>query len=383
VTDRASPFRFDEVPSAAGLISRLAYRTAKARGVAADKLLNLSGLTANQIQNTHLRIPVREQLKFVNQVAIALRDEFLGFHLAQMPDLQQLGLYYYVLASSETMLDAFQRGSRYTSIVNEGVSQKCVDGSDLRLLLCYRGVSRHLDCHQIEFWMAGIVRICRQLTGLRIYPSNVRLSHVRDGRCAELVEFFGQDIEFGAPVDEIVFPRRIRDLRVVSADSYLNELLVKYCEEALSQRETRSGSFSSDVENAIAPLLPHGKARVEEIARRIGMSQRTVARRLSAEGVTFTRLLERLRFDLAKRYLTEGSLPISELAWLLGYQEAAAFSHAFKRWTGQTPREARARAQQKQTDPTDNGHAEEVDPQNTLPPGDPSKLRSRTDLGRD
>ena len=364
------------------MISRLAYRVAKAKGVAADKLLNLSSLTANQIENPDLRISARDQIKFVNQVASALGDDYIGFHLAQIPDLRELGLYYYVLASSETMIDAFQRGARYTSIVNEGVSQKCIDGPDLRLLLCYRGISRHLDRHQIEFWMAAIVRMCRQLTGLRVYPSHVRFTHMRQGRCAELVEFFGHDIEFAAPVDEIVFARKTRDLRVVTANSYLNDLLVKYCEEALSQRHTRSASFRSDVENAIVPLLPHGKARVEEIARRVGMSQRTVARRLSVEGVTFTRLLELLRFNLAKRYLTEGSLPISELAWLLGYQEASAFSHAFKRWTGHTPREARAHAQQGLIDPADNGHTEEVVPQNTLHPGAQPSLKSRTDLDR-
>ena len=75
-------------------------------------------------------------------------------------------------------------------------------------------------------------------------------------------EFFGDDIEFGAPVDEITFARRIRDLPVVSADVYLNELLIKYCEEALSHVPGRRGSFRASVENAIAPLLPHGRVTV-------------------------------------------------------------------------------------------------------------------------
>ena len=381
MTDRA-PLRFDRIQSAAGLIARLAYRTAKARDVAVDRLLKLSNLTAHQIENPELRIPVRDQINFLNHVASALQDEFLGFHLAQIPDLRQFGLYYYVLASSETMIDAFQRGVRYTSLVNEGVSQKCIDGPELRLLLHYMGVSRHLDRHQIEFWMAGIVRICRQLTGLRISPSHVRFTHVRHGRCTELVEFFGHDVEFGAPVDEISFARRTRDLPVVSADPYLSDLLVKYCEEALSQRHAKSASFSSDVENAIVPLLPHGKARVEEIARRIGMSQRTIARRLSVEGVTFSRVLERLRFDLAKRYLTEGALPISELAWLLGYQDAGAFSHAFKRWSGQAPREARARALRTKVDLTPNGYTDEVVPQSAPPSTDHLNPKSGTGFGR-
>jgi AraC-like DNA-binding protein len=149
----------------------------------------------------------------------------------------------------------------------------------------------------------------------------------------------------------------------------------------LSQRHTKSGSFSSDVENAIVPLLPHGKARVEEIARRIGMSQRTIARRLSGEGVTFSRVLERLRFDLAKRYLTEGALPISELAWLLGYQDAGAFSHAFKRWSGEAPREARARARRTDIDVAENGYTDQVVPQSTPSSADQPNPKSGTGFG--
>ena len=70
----------------------------------------------------------------------------------------------------------------------------------------------------------------------------------------------------------------------------------------------KSGSFRSSVENAIAPLLPHGKARAGEIARRLGISQRTCARRLSSEGLTFSEVLERLRSDLAERYLADGEI---------------------------------------------------------------------------
>ena len=61
------------------------------------------------------------------------------------------------------------------------------------------------------------------------------------------------------------------------------------------------------------------------------------------EGVTFSEVLESLRSDLARRYLADESLSISQIAWLLGYQEVSAFTHAFKRWTGMTPREARTR----------------------------------------
>ena len=190
--------------------------------------------------------------------------------------------------------------------------------------------------------MTALLRSCRQLTGLRLLPSYVRLIHLREYCSAEFSRFFGTDIEFGAPVDEIVFAKKIRNLPVVSADPFLNKLLIKYCEEALSHRQSSRESFRSRVENAVIPLLPHGKARAGEIAHRLGISQRSFHRRLSSEGLTFTGLLENLRFDLAKRYFAEENLTISKLAWLLGFQDVSSFSHAFKRWTGTTPREFRA-----------------------------------------
>ena len=333
--------RLSRLPSAAGIMGRLAYSRAKAAGVAVAPLLKASNLTVEQMDDPRIRLRVRDQIKFLNLVADVLGDEFLGFHLAQIPDLREIGLLYYVLASSDILIDALERGAHYTAIVNEGVSQKCIDGKDVRIVLNYVGVSRHLDRHQVEFWMTALVRVCRQLTGLRLLPAHVRFAHSRERRPPEFAEFFGQDIEFGAAVDEVAFAKRVRNLPVVSADPYLNKLLVKYCEEALACGRSQ-GSFRASVENTLVPLLPHGKIRAGDIARRLGVSQRTFARRLASEGLTFTGVLESLRFDLANRYLAEESLPISELAWLLGYQEVGAFSHAFKRWTGKTPREARA-----------------------------------------
>ena len=95
------------------------------------------------------------------------------------------------------------------------------------------------------------------------------------------------------------------------------------------------------VENAIVPLLPHAEVRIGEIAHRLGLGQRTLARRLNDEGLTFSALLGRLRHDLADRYLADGDTSISQIAWLLGYQEVSAFSKAYKRWTGKAPRAMR------------------------------------------
>ncbi len=188
--------------------------------------------------------------------------------------------------------------------------------------------------------MTALVRICRQLTGLRLLPNRVRLMHHR-ARNKEFAKFFGDNIEFGATADDITFSNNIRQSPVVSADPYLNKLMISYCEEAISHRPKTLGSFRSRVENVIATLLPHGKAHASEIARELGVSQRTFARRLSEEGLSFSEVLDGLRSDLANRHLADRDLAISQIAWLLGYRDVGAFSHAFKRWTGKTPGQAR------------------------------------------
>jgi AraC-like DNA-binding protein len=95
------------------------------------------------------------------------------------------------------------------------------------------------------------------------------------------------------------------------------------------------------VENAISSVLPHGKVLVEDIARSLGMSERTLARKLLDEGLNFTEILQNLRRDLAVRYLKDRKLHISKIAWLLGFREVSAFTHAYKRWTGKTPSQMR------------------------------------------
>jgi AraC-like DNA-binding protein len=324
----------------AGVVTRLAYARAKSSGVRLGPLLRRAGLTRLQIQNRDALLGARDQLEFLNRVADASGDDLFGFHLAQHCDLREGGLLYYVFASSESLIDVFQRGARYNAIVNEGVAKCCIDGKEIGIRLRYTGVSRHRDRHQAEFWSAAFVRMSRHLTGARLVPSRVRLAHLRTRGQAEMSRFFGCEIEFGASVDEITFAGTLRDLPVLNADPYLNRLLVAYCDKALSHRVGHRGSLRTRVENAIIPLLPHGKAQVEQVAYRLAMSPRTLSRNLASHGLTFSGLLREVRLELARRYLADENFSISQIAWLTGYQSVAAFSHAFKRWTGKTPRDA-------------------------------------------
>jgi AraC-like DNA-binding protein len=188
--------------------------------------------------------------------------------------------------------------------------------------------------------LATFIRICRTLTRSRVAPKQIRLRHFRPELPSEVRSYLGCEVVFETDSDEILFTAPIGALPVVGADEHLNRLLLQYADEALSTRPSRRASVRSHVDE-IAQLLPHGKANASEIARRLGMSRRTLGRALSAENATFSTVLETLRQALAKRYLREKELPISEIAWLLGYSEIGSFTHAFARWTGTTPRDFR------------------------------------------
>jgi len=156
-----------------------------------------------------------------------------------------------------------------------------------------------------------------------------------------MVRFVGTKVEFRADTDEFALNLDARELPLTHSDPYLNDFLLKYCEAALADRKDDMSQLRTRVENAITTMLPHGRVLVEDVARNLGMSERTLARKLSDEELNFTQILQQLRRDLAVRYLDDPKLHVSKIAWLLGIREVSAFTHAYKRWTGKTPRQMR------------------------------------------
>ena len=327
-------------PTAAGGISRLALARAAAMGIDTAPLICRAGLSAKEIDDPNIRIGAANQVALLKLVGEALDDELLGLHLAAEFDPREVGLVYFVLASSGTLAEALARAERYTVITNDGIVLHPLGGDEFGIRYTYVGVPRHADRHQIEFWAMAFVRIAAQLTGTRIRPVRIAFAHPRctsPDRAEEVEAILGCRVAYGASHDEVAFPPPAGTLPLIGADPFLNDLLVGYCEEALSHHRRPMEALRTQVENAITPLLPHGKARIGDVARALGMSQRSLSRHLSSDGQTFAGILDDLRLDLARRYLGDPSLSVSEIAWLLGFQEVGAFTHAFKRWTGDTP----------------------------------------------
>ena len=331
----------DSIPTAQGGLSRLAIARLKRAGVPAEPLLRRVGLTPEVIANPEERLSVRSQIALLDQAALALKDDYLGFTLARDFDPRELGLLYYVMASSRTLGDALKRVARYSHITNEAVVVGYREQNGLIISLGYAGVPRHSDRHQLEFCEFAVLRLCRVLTGQNLVPQRFWISHHRSGTNSEMARFVGAALEFGATTDEFALDANARELPLVHADPYLNSLLLKYCEAALVDRRGNESQLRIRVENAISSLLPHGRVVVDDVAHSLGMSKRTLGRKLADEGLNFTEILQQMRRDLALRYLDDRKLHVSKIAWLLGFNEVSAFTHTFKRWTGKTPSQMR------------------------------------------
>ena len=338
---RRSIKQLSALPTVQGGLSRLAADCVRRAGVKLKPLLARVGLTIDQIDDPERRINAPNQIAFLEAAAEALEDDFLGLRLAGEFDLRDLGLLYYVMASSDTLGDALKRASRYSRITNEAVVLHYQPAREPRLRLTYSGVSRHADQQQIEFCIVAMVRVSRALSGRRFLPRRVSISHVRPRGITKFAGFLGKGLEFGRDTDEIDFPAGSAEWALVNADARLNKILLKACEEAMLSHKSKSGTLRIAVENTISPLLPHGQAKANVAAEKLGMSERPLTRRLAEEGVTFNEILQQLKASLAIRYLEEDGMSISRIPWLLGYQDASSFSHACRRWTGKSPRELR------------------------------------------
>jgi AraC-like DNA-binding protein len=332
--------RLASLPTAQGGLSRLVANRVRKAGTNLEPLLSRVGFTIDQIDDLEQRIDARNQIAFLEIAAEALNDDFLGLSLAIGLDCRDLGLLYYVMASSDTLGGALRRASRYSRIINEAIVLQYREAPET-LRLTYSGIPRHVDRQQMEFSIVAMLRVSRQLTGRQFLPTRVSMMHARSEGISKFAPFFGKDIEYGSDADEIGFPAGSAEWALVNADPRLNEILLKVCEERLNARKSNTSAFRITVENTIAPLLPHAQGQANVVAKKLGLSERTLARRLAEEGTTFIEVLQQLKASLASRYLGDDDMPISRIAWLLGFEDASSFSHACRRWTGKSPRELR------------------------------------------
>lgn len=326
------------LPTATGFAARQAIDALRNRDIEVAPLLRRVGLSEGDLDNRQRRISANAQAKLLECAAEALGDSAFGLHLAQQANLREAGLLFYVTSAARTLGETLPLYERYCRIVNEAVRVKPFRiQNGLIVEINFVGLSRHHFRQNVEFVLAANLKGMRENVGRNIRPIGVTFAHPRNSNLPEFERFFGCPVEYGSASDQWSFSNETLAVPLITGDPYLLETLQPFCDQAAKERNTAVGTLRSSVENELQKLLPHGKANRQTVARALGMSERTLSRRLADETTTYEELVDQLRRSLALQYIRAPSISVSQIAWLLGYEGSTSFSHAFARWTGRSP----------------------------------------------
>lgn len=187
----------------------------------------------------------------------------------------------------------------------------------------------------VDASFAMMIELGRRGTGQPLTPIAVEFE--RAGPSTDLHDaFFGCPIRFGALKNRLVLASADLDRPFISHNPELLQMLMPALSEAMREREGGS-SFVEQVKSVLKRALPSGRPEVVDVGRDLGMSKRTLQRRITEEGTSFRSILDDARHELGMQLLTDPAIRIEEIAWLLGYRDVNSFYRAFKEWTGTTP----------------------------------------------
>jgi AraC-like DNA-binding protein len=274
-----------------------------------------------------------------DQIMAALGDPRFPVLAGAAFRIEDNELFGFLAMSCETLGEAFARTARYRVLYNQGARWELQRDAGATRLVWYPwpGDRRRAGVRAaVEFGLVDMCSAARQLARLEIRPLEVTIAHAAPIDTAPLRRFFGVEPRFGAKLDELVFAPDLLDTRIASYNSRLRDYFDEQCRE-LAARFTTDAPVTAQVRKDLMTSMDGGDPSVGAVARRLGMSGRSLQRRLSEEGHRFDALLDDVREEFAKRYLARGTVSASEVAYLVGFQSPTAFFRAFKRWTGQTP----------------------------------------------
>jgi len=170
-------------------------------------------------------------------------------------------------------------------------------------------------------------------------PKAIRFTHAEPSYRTEYDRVFGIPLEFSSSMNAILFDEEVLSFQLPQTNQYVSRLVTERADALLEKLED-SKSLRGRVEELVDPIPHTCEAKIETIARKLGLSPQTLFRKLKAEGVTFEQVLDQLRHKRALEYLNGKNVSVNETSYLLGFSDPAAFSRAFKRWTGASPRAA-------------------------------------------
>lgn len=312
------------------------FETAAAAGWPRAALLEAAGVALPANSDG---IPVTDYLRLLNTAAERIPDPAFGLHVGEQFRMSHYAVYGLLLLACRTFREAVEQVMRYESLAHDLGRSELIEFDDYAE---YRWHSPWLEktaCrHLSESVFAGIAVFVRWLVGQPVAAHEVCFRHPEPTDTSEHQRIFGCPLQFGAEHHSIRFDKALLDWPVPQADPSLRAALQLHADQLLAaRREQLEPELLNRVRAILLPQLGQGRARLAEVASELAMSPRSLQRQLERIGYTFQQVLDATRRDLAKRYLLDAKLTLTDIAFLLGYSEQSSFTHAFRDWEGVTP----------------------------------------------
>jgi AraC-like DNA-binding protein len=304
-------------------------------------LLERAGIEFEAIETLDTPVPYTKALAIIREIENARPDFNLGLMMGKAFSTARAHVIGSALTHAPNLGTALQDFIRFQHIVNGGLFTWNFSQRSATSVVDLSAPTEWLADFSDIAWpseapIAMIMSLVRELCGQGVTPLEVSFRHRARGDVAEHEAFFGVSVRFSAPNNEIVLPKEALDLLVPKANRTLYVHLIEHIEASWAS-VSNAPATSHAVRQLFVNNLGQGAPPKSSVARMMGMSARTLLRRLHDEGTTFASILDGVRRDMAVVYLSDEAIPLAEVASRLGYSEPSPFFRAFSRWFGRTP----------------------------------------------
>lgn len=319
-------------------IYRKAAGLAISEGLSAESLehhgIDLSGTPASKYVSLELLLEIYELAYEQLEPGFPIR---LGKEM-DADDYGTLGLSWKTAWKAQ---DIFERTIRYIVLItNRGTFDYNETGLNTEITLD-RDVHRLGQALSNEGTFSMYAGMLRDVTGKPLHPQLVRFKHKAHRSLEAYTNYFQCEVRFGEETNAISYLTADLLTPTLKADQSIHRFLLERLEEEKQAIPINSNQVAADVEKLIKEALPSGIPGIVEVSEHMGMSNRTLTRRLSESGFTFRDLIRKTQEALSKDLLQNTNRNIAEIAFETGFSEQSAFNRAFKRWTGKSPVEFR------------------------------------------
>lgn len=247
--------------------------------------------------------------------------------------------------SATTLRGSYNRAERYARVLTSVSTYEVEPTADGAFMHLHRSGERRLGMRlSNEATIASIASISRQVASTPFRPLAVYFKHAAPATLEHHEAYFGCPVHFDTDRDALLVSTETLGMPNKLGDPGLSRFFEMHLE---AEVEAFGDAMPLDrqVRDHVAPRLSEGVPAISDVARHLGMSTRTLQRRLAEQGLAYQALVDEARRQLARRLLQQTNFSLIEVAFMTGFSGQSAFTRAFKRWAGQTPRSYRLQAQ--------------------------------------